>query len=241
MARSSREYIYGINPAFECLRAGRRTLFEAFLSQSSERNPRLRKLERLFQEHQIQVNWVEKGRIMDLSGSKDNQGVVIKVSPYPYIPLSDMLDQDRLLLLDNVEDPHNVGAILRSAEVFGFHHVLLTTKGTPEIYPSVVKVSAGATEFLAICREKSATHYTQAFIEHGYEIVALDAKGTTPLESLRHAGLRRLALVVGGEDRSVGQYILNHAAYIASIPQKGRINSLNASIAAALAMHTLAL
>lgn len=239
MAKPSREYLYGINPAFEAVRAGRRRIYQAFLNQASQNSPRMKKLASFLESKQIPIDWVEKGRVLDLSSSKDSQGVALKTSPYPYVPSDELLTGDRLMLLDNVEDPHNVGAILRCAEVFGFHRVLLTRKGTPDIYPSVVKVSAGATEFLQIAKDHSANQYVQAALGEGFTLVALDAKGTTPLESLREQGIDKLLLVIGGEDKSVGQYILNQAHHVASITQHGRINSLNASVAAGIAMHAL--
>lgn len=239
MTRPSREYLYGINPAFEAVRAGRRTVYQAFLSQSSRNHPRLKKLEAFLLARQIPIEWVERGRVLDLSSSRENQGVVLKTSPYPYARSDDLLAGNRLLLLDNVEDPHNVGAILRCAEVFGFHQVLLTAKGTPEVYPSVVKVSAGATEFLHIAKDRSANQYAQAALQNGFTLVALDAKGTTPLEALRGRPFDKLLLVIGGEDKSVGQFILNQAHHVAAIAQYGRVNSLNASVAAGIAMHAL--
>ncbi|MBU0677105.1 MAG: RNA methyltransferase [Verrucomicrobia bacterium] len=237
--RSSKEYIYGINPSFEVIRGGRRRIMNAFVSESTKNNPRMKKLVELFERKEIPYEWVEKGRVIDLSGTKDNQGVVLKSSPYPYADFDKLLEGDRLLLLDNVEDPHNVGAILRSAEVFGFHSVLMSMRGTPEVYPSVVKVSAGATEFLQISKEMSGNNYARKAAEHGFKIVALDAKGTTDIRAIRGLGLEKTLLVIGGEDKSVGQFILNMADYVTSIEQSGSVNSLNASVAAAIAMFAL--
>ena len=143
------------------------------------------------------------------------------------------------MLLDNVEDPHNVGAILRSAEVFGFDHVLLPIKGVPEVYPSVVKVSAGAAEHMQIAKDCNSNRYVQLARENGYTIAALDAKGSIPLNTFAAEAPEKLLLVIGGEDRSVGQFILNFADAILSVPQSGKINSLNASVAAGLAMYEL--
>ena len=150
-----------------------------------------------------------------------------------------MLDAERMLLLDNLEDPHNVGAILRSAEVFGFTSVCLPKKGVPEIYPSVVKVSTGATEFMKICRSHSANNYALKAAEAGYRIVALDMAGKVNLKEVSESNYNRLFLVIGGEDRSVGQYILNMADDIIGIRQQGQVNSLNASVAAGIAMFEL--
>ena len=240
MAKASREHVYGLNPCFEVLRARRRAVYRAFLNRDAPNNARLKKLADLLEKAEVEIDWVDKGRLLDLSGSRENQGAVLKTATYPYADFEEMLGRPRLLLLDNVEDPHNVGAILRCAEVFGFHDVLLPLKGTPDVYPSVLKVSAGAAEFLNIAKQASSTKYAQAAIEHGYTILALDAKGTISLKEAAGLGLSQFLLVIGGEDRSVGQFILNHADHVISIPQHGRVNSLNASVAAGIAMHALA-
>ena len=240
MAKARREHVYGLNPCFEVLRARRRTVYRAFLNKDTPNNTRLMKLRELLERAEVEIDWVDKGRLLDLSGSKEHQGAVLKAATYPYVDVQDLMGRPRLLLLDNVEDPHNVGAILRCAEVFGFHDVLLPLKGTPDVYPSVLKVSAGAAEHLNIAKQASATRYAQAALDQGYAILALDAKGTTSLAQAAELTGNRFMLVIGGEDRSVGQYILNHATHVISIPQRGRVNSLNASVAAGIAMHALA-
>lgn len=239
MAPPSREYIYGINPIFEVVRSNRRTIYGAWLNQATSNQPRLAKLAAHLEKQDISIEWTNKNRLFELARTKEHQGAVLKVSPYPYVSFADLLGKPRLLLLDNVEDPTNVGAIIRSADIFGFHHVCLPTKGTPDIYPSVVKVSAGASEYLQICRAHSANHYMKAALEQEYTVVALDGKGQTDLVTLNGAAFPKLLLVIGGEDKSVGQFILNAAQHVARIPMQGRVNSLNASVAAGLAMFWL--
>ncbi len=239
MAPPSREYIYGINPAFEVVRAGKRRIYEAYLNKTVQSQPRIRKLARYLERMKIPIQWVDKQRVTDLSGNKDHQGVVLKAKPYPYQSSDVLWGKPRILLLDNVEDPHNVGAILRSAEIFGYTSVLLSKKGVPDIYPSIVKVSAGATEFLDIAKDASANTYVRTAHERGYQVVALDASGTVDVRAVGVELKGKILLVIGGEDRSVGQYILNTADYIVSIHQKGRINSLNASVAAGIALFAL--
>ncbi len=239
MAKSSREHVYGLNPAFEVLRSGKRRVYSAHLNEGMRDNARVKKLLGVLDRHSIELEWTDKGRLMQLSGSRDHQGVVLKTSLYPYAKFDELLGVPRMLMLDNVEDPHNVGAILRSAEVFGFTSVCLPKKGVPEVYPSVVKVSAGATEFMKICRSDSANGYARKAAEAGYRIAALDMAGKSSLETVATAKPEKLLLVIGGEDRSVGQYILNMADDVVGIAQRGRVNSLNASVAAGIAMFAL--
>lgn len=236
MGKPRWEYIYGINPAFEVLRGGRRTVHEAFLNAHAPNNPRLKKLGQFLNAKGIPIQWVDKGRLMDLAESKEHQGAVMRTSPYPYVPADTLFGRPRLLLLDNVEDPHNTGAILRCADVFGFHAVLTPEKGVPEIYPSVVKVSAGATEHIEIAREGSGVKLAMRARDEGYAVVALDAKGTVDIADAPARCGDKVLLVIGGEAKSVSHWILEHADTVAAIRQHGRVNSLNASVAAGIAM-----
>ena len=233
------DVLYGLNPAFEAIRAGRRTLHRLLLNRSSEKQPRLRKLADLAESRHVPIDWVEKGRLIDRCGSREHQGAVLEVGAYPYVALPELLTKPRLVLLDNLEDPHNVGAIIRTAEVLGFAGVLLPTRGVPPILPSVTKASAGATEHMAISRESSANLYVREAQEAGYFIVALDGGGTCGLSDPRLAAAEKLLLVCGGEDRGVRQFILNSADAVVRIPQRGRTGSLNASVAAGIALHAL--
>ncbi len=234
------EYLFGLNPAFEALRAGRRKIHAALLNQACTEQPRFRKLIECLQAQKIEIHYGEKGRLFDACGSQEHQGVVLETGPYPYKPLEEVLRLPHLVLIDNVEDPHNVGAILRSAEGFGFTGVLLPNKGCPEIYPSVVKASAGASEHLQIAREHNAVFYARKAVEAGHQLLALDMHGRSLLEDLQLLPGTRVCLAIGGEDRAVGQYILNASTQVLKLRQYGRVNSLNASVAAAIAMHELA-
>ena len=233
------EYIYGINPVFELLLAERRKIFDAYIFRTN--SPRLKKLIALLEKKDIDIEYVDKGQLINLSGTKHHQGVVLKTSSYPYVSFESLLNESKLLLLDNIEDPHNLGAILRSAEVLGFHSVLLSRRGTPNVYPSVVKVSSGATEFLKITNERSENAYVKKAIEHGYTVVVLDENGKTDINEVKTLNPEKLLLIIGGEDKSVGQFIINLADYVVGFKQRGRVNSLNASVAAGIAMFALSI
>ncbi|HDQ45204.1 MAG TPA: RNA methyltransferase [bacterium] len=239
MSKPTREYIYGINPAFEVIRAVKRKVYEAFLDETRLDQPRFSELVEMLENNTIPVRRVDRRRVNDLAGNRDHQGVVLKTGIYPYRKSDALWSRPRILLLDNVEDPHNVGGILRSAEIFGFDAVLLSEKGVPEIYPSVVKVSAGATEYLDIARDAPPESYVRTAREKGYRIIALDTSGRTDIRSLPDGSPDRLMVVIGGEDRSVSPFVLDHADHVVSIGQKGRINSLNAAIAAGIALFVL--
>lgn len=235
------DYLYGLNPVFEAIRAGRRRAEKLYLNQGSESNPRLRKLVQLAEKQNLACEWVDRSQLFDLCQTREHQGCVLAAEGFAYTPFSDMLGAERMILLDNIEDPHNVGAICRTAEALGWQNILLPRRGCPGILPSVAKASAGACEFLRVAITCSSNQYVKIALDEGYTVVALDGSGQTPLPELA-AGSRpeRLLLVVGGENVGVSQFILNTASCVAAIPQRGKINSLNASVAAALALYLLA-
>ena len=233
------EYIYGINPCFEVVRASSRTIRCAWVNEKQSSSPRVRKLVNFMEREGVNIKFTDKERIARFCQSKDHQGVVLETFAFDYFDAEAIWLQNRILLLDNIEDPQNLGAIIRSAEVLGFHALLLPLKGVPGVYPSVVKASAGATEYLKVARYAGATKYAQSAKEKGFKIVALDAKGDTPVHTVSMAEGEKVMLVIGGEDKSVGQYILNLADHVVAIPQTGKVNSLNASVAAGIAMYAL--
>ena len=143
---------------------------------------------------------------------------------------------DKVLLLDNVEDPHNVGAILRSAEIFGFHDIVLPLKGVPEIYPSIVKVSAGATEHLRIARSEAANAYVKRAKNEGRAVIALDEEGTMDLAEAARNRVGRILLVIGGEGDGLSKLVTDKCDFLVAIPQYGQIGSLNAGVAAGILM-----
>jgi 23S rRNA (guanosine2251-2'-O)-methyltransferase len=233
-----RELIYGINPAFEVIRSGKRKIFKAYIVDST--NSKTSKLVNILKSKSIPIQFIDKGRLFNIIKVKNHQGVVLETEDYPYVPFMDCFAEDKLLLLDNIEDPHNLGAILRSAEIFGFKNILLPSKGSPEIYSSVVKVSTGASEHLKITRDMTANGYIKKSQEFGYKIIALDENGKTELSEMKELlNDKKFVLVIGGEDKSVGQFILNNADHIVRMRQLGKVNSLNASVAAGIAMYAL--
>ena len=234
-----KEYLYGINPAFEVVRAGRRKVYCVYIAETTRAAGRTIKLLELLKKAGVKAEFANKRRLFDLCRTTEHQGVVVEAESYPYASFAELLDQKRLLLLDNIEDPQNIGAILRSAEVFGWRHVLLSNRGTPEVYASVVKAGAGATEYLQVARDHSANYYVREAIRNDFTIVALDSAGKTALDELALESGARTMLVVGGEHSGVGQLILNTAHYVVKIPISGKISSLNASVAAGIAMHDL--
>ncbi len=240
MTETNKEFLYGINPAFEAIKAQRRKIYQAYLFDQYRKNIRLVRLKEKLEKNSIPLNLCGKRELFDLANTTEHQGIILEASPYPYYAECDAFYQQKnVLLLDNVEDPQNLGAILRSAEVFGWKYVLLSSKGVPEIYPSVVKASVGATEHLNILRSHTANNFVKLFIEKGFIVTALDPSGKIPIKKLPSLASIKKLLVIGGEHKGVGQFILKQATYIFNITQRGNISSLNVSVAAGIALFLL--
>ena len=237
--QEAEERIYGINPVFEAVSANRREIYRVWLNREGTTNPRLKKLASFLSSRGVKIEWADKAALFDLCGTREHQGAVLDSGPFPYTPYADLLGESRLVLLDSIEDPHNVGAIMRSAEVFGWKNVLLPRRGAPLVIPSVAKSSAGACEHLRIACNCSPNQYVKNALDEGYSVVSLDGGGKTTLEGVKAAGDAKILLVVGGENSGVSQFILNSSNYIAAIPQSGHVNSLNASVAAGVALYVL--
>lgn len=234
---STEETIYGIHPVREALRTGRRPSVELQLDQKAP-GERFRPLVALANQAGVRVHTCSRHDLFLSCGSKQHQGAVLVSSSFPYTPLTDeIFERPRLLLLDNIEDPRNAGAILRSAHLFGFQTILLPLKGGTGIYPSVVKTSAGASEHLDVVRAANSTKYFQRARKTGYRTVVMDMKGDVPLRDVPVDDPRPLLLVMGGEDKRVGRFLLNEADIVARVPQHGGVNSLNVSVAAGIALY----
>jgi 23S rRNA (guanosine2251-2'-O)-methyltransferase len=176
-----------------------------------------------------------------MAGSEGrHQGIVAAIREYSYVPLEDVLEHkpDPLIVIDGVTDPRNLGAILRAAECAGVRAVVLARDRTAPITPAAVKASAGAWAHLKIARCGNVAQTLEALKAEGYWTVALAPDGEVSLYELDIS--RRLALVVGAEDKGVRELVKKTADYIVNIPMYGRVASLNVSVAAAIALFDLA-
>jgi 23S rRNA (guanosine2251-2'-O)-methyltransferase len=196
-----------IESAFEVIRAGRRNGEPGVFERVGRADPRLKETGSLLHRNNIPVEWVEKGRCGICRRAKKNQGVVLKCSAYPYVPFEELLAAERIMLLDNVEDPHNVGASC-AVRRFRIQACGAPMKNVPDIYPSSVKVSAGAT--ISADQQGIQCHTVCEAVEGiGFSVAALVwfRNGDVRERHPKFPGV--LALVIGGEDKGVGQFILN--------------------------------
>jgi len=176
----------------------------------------------------------EAAELTRLAGSPEHQGTVAEVDPYPYAGAGELLARKGSLLvaLDQVQDPHNLGAICRSAEVAGAAGVVVPSRRAAAVTPAAAKASAGAVEHLAVARVRNLADWIGEAREAGFWAWGADAAAPTPHTEVDLRG--GIVLVLGGEGKGLRPRVADACDGLVSIPQRGRIDSLNVSAAAAV-------
>jgi len=235
------ELLHGINPVAEALLSGTRRPLELVLP-TGRLTPRLEQLRDQAETQGIGVRLVTKPELDRLAGHNRHQQVLLKLPPFIYAELDQLLDRWRtsgrsafFLLLDGVTDPHNLGAILRSAEVAGCHGVIMAKDRSCPVTPVVEKTAAGALSHLPLCQVVNLSRTLEDLKKLGIWCYGL--AGDAGSQSLFSADLSgNLALIVGSEGKGLRPNVRRHCDGLLAIPMAGQVNSLNASVAAAVAM-----
>lgn len=237
-----REWIPGRHPAYEVLVAGRRQVFRLWIADGVQIKGRLENTLGLCRGRKIPVETVPRNRLDALAES--HQGVALETSGYPYRALPDILqvaetraEPPFLLILDALQDPQNLGALLRTAESAGVHGVLLPLRRTATITPAVVRASSGASEHLVIAQLNLAQGI-QELKKNDIWVIGLDSgSDAQPLDHVRLDGA--VALVVGNEGQGMRQLVTKSCDLTVRLPMRGRIESLNAAVAGSIAIYLI--
>jgi 23S rRNA (guanosine2251-2'-O)-methyltransferase len=235
-----REWICGRNPVYEMLRARRRNLFRLLVAEGAQEKGRLVEIHRLCQEQKLPVERVSRQRLLSLD--ENHQGVALEASGYPYSNLQDilLLAESRteplfVLLLDTLQDPQNLGTLLRTAEVVGVHGVLLPLRHTVTVTPAVVSASSGASEHLLVA-QMNLVQAIRELKEAGAWVVGLEGSRTAErVDQVRLDGA--IALVVGGEGQGMRLLVHDSCDMLVRLPMRGQVESLNASVAGSVALY----
>lgn len=235
------DYLYGVNPVREALEGQGRRPLELVIAKG-EHSARLEELVALAEGQRLQVTLRDRRDLERLAGNSQHQGVLLRLEPFKYAELDELLDVWRasgrpafLLLLDGITDPHNLGAILRSAEVAGCHGVIMPKDRSCPVTPVVEKTAAGALSYLPLCQVTNLSRTLEELKKAGIWCYGLAGdEGSQDLYATDLTG--NLALVVGSEGKGLRPNIRNHCDGLLAIPMRGKVNSLNASVAAAVAL-----
>jgi 23S rRNA (guanosine2251-2'-O)-methyltransferase len=236
----SEEWIYGLNPVLEALRAGR-NIKAVYLS--SGRHEKVGQVRQEAEKRRIPVETAGSA-FFDSRFPKGHQGVAAKVVQKGYMSLDELLvipakrnEPALFVILDGIEDPRNFGAILRSSDAAGVHGVVIQSRRSASLGPEAAKASAGAIEHVPVALVPNIKHAMREMKENGITVIGSEA-GDYPL--LWEADLTGpLALVVGSEGKGARKTVKENCDIIVTIPMRGKINSLNASVAAGVALFEI--
>ncbi|MFE7743862.1 23S rRNA (guanosine(2251)-2'-O)-methyltransferase RlmB [Nocardia sp. NPDC057455] len=238
------ELVLGRNPVVECLRAGVPAT-ALYVAVGTENDDRLTESVRLAADKGISILEVPRTDLDRLSANGLHQGVALQVPPYRYAHPDDLLDRARgaaepalLVALDNISDPRNLGAVIRSVAAFGGHGVLIPQRRSASVTAVAWRTSAGAAARLPVARATNLTRTLKDWASRGVQIVGLDAGGDTTLDDFD--GREPTVIVVGSEGKGLSRLVRESCDAILSIPMAGPVESLNASVAAGVVLSEVA-
>lgn len=236
---ASMNYIYGINSVVEALKARGRTF--AWVGVAKERHDiRLKQVVDECRRQGIAVRFVSRAELEHMAGNNAHQGVVAVTSAKQYNDLDDVLAAKRgehslIVVLDGVEDPHNLGAVLRTSDAAGADGVVIPERRAAGVTAAVGKVSAGASEHLPIAKVTNIARTLEELKQKNLWIVGLDERGKQSYDSLDYK--MDCAIVLGSEGKGLHDLVARKCDFLVSIPMLGKVPSLNVSVAAGVVLY----
>jgi 23S rRNA (guanosine2251-2'-O)-methyltransferase len=228
------EIIYGRNPVRESLR-GRRRVRRVYVIAGGGRTNPAEEVASWARAEGVSVPptvALSVHELAEVAGSPDHQGVAAEVEPYPYVDPADLLSSsDLIVVLDRIQDPHNLGAIIRTAEVAGAG-VVIPRHRTAVITGAVAKASAGATEHAAVSQTRNLTDFLKEAKEAGFWVYGADSAAESAHDAQDYRG--RVVFVLGSEGEGLGRRVADACDVLVAIPQVGRVASLNVSVSAGI-------
>jgi len=236
--------IYGKNPVIEAL-LGKPSKVEEVLISEGARRDRYLEVIKLARESKVKVSFLPQKAISKISGTSDHQGIVARVLDFEYGTLDEILglairkkEKPLLVILDHIEDPQNLGAIIRTVNVLGAHGIVIPKDRAVGVTPAVFKASAGAASFVPIARVVNLVMTIGDLKKKGVWIVGAD-QGASRSVFEEALGNLDLALVIGSEGRGLGRLVKEECDFLLSIPNVGEVSSLNASVAAGIMIYEI--
>lgn len=236
--RIDENLIFGRNPVIEALEAGRKLEKVLVLDGGAGS---IRKIIGMAKDSKVRVEFVDRKTLDRVSGGENHQGVIAKGQVFEYVDVDDIFENANkkgeepfILILDGIEDPHNLGAIIRTGECAGVHGIIIPERRAASVDSIAMKVAAGAAEYVKVARVKNIPRTLDELKNRGVWIVGLDMNEKLYYEqNLRGP----MALVVGNEGRGISRLVKEKCDYMISLPLKGNVSSLNASNAVAIAVY----
>ena len=234
------DQVEGRNAVLELLESGRD--INKILVANGEKHGSIHKILAIAKERKIIVTEIEKNKLNQIAQTPNNQGVIAIVPPYDYCEVEDILDEAKrknekpfILILDGIEDPHNLGSIIRTAETAGVHGIIIPKRRAASVNSTVSKVSAGAVEYMKIARVNNINETIRYLKEQDVWICGTDMDTDTIYTKQDYK--MPIAIVIGSQGFGMSRLVKENCDFLVKIPMKGRITSLNASVSAGIIMY----
>lgn len=231
-------YIYGLIPVLEAMRAGKRRINEIHLAEGN-RPARIEELLNAAKRTHVPVRYQKRAQLDRMANGANHQGVIAVVTAAEYTDLEDVLTPGLtnalFVLLDNVEDPHNLGAVIRTAECAGANAVIIPEHHAVGITDAVVKASAGAVEYMPIVRVTNLVQAIDRLKSENIWVIGVEAEGRAKYTEWDFRGSS--AIVLGSEGKGLRRLTKEHCDALVSIPLLGHVTSLNVSVAAGIVLY----
>ena len=231
--------IEGRNPIIEALKNNRP--IEKIMVNKASKEGSIKKILAMAKENKVIIQEVDRHKLDEMSESHAHQGVIAITSDYRYYDLDEILEIPRqngedpfFIILDGITDPHNLGSIIRTADAVGAHAVIIPKRRSVQITPIVAKASAGAVEYLPVCKVTNIVNTIKILKEKGLWIAAVDMDGQTFYQ--QNLG-GPLGLVVGSEGEGISRLVKQNCDFTVSMPMSGNVTSLNASVAGGILLY----
>lgn len=231
--------IEGRNPIIEALKNNRP--IEKIMVNKASKEGSIKKILAMAKENKVIIQEVDRHKLDEMSESHAHQGVMAITSDYRYYDLDEILDIPKekgedpfFIILDGITDPHNLGSIIRTADAVGAHAVIIPKRRSVQITPIVAKASAGAVEYLPVCKVTNIVNTIKTLKENGLWIAAVDMDGQTFYQ--QNLG-GPLGLVVGSEGEGISRLVKLNCDFTVSMPMSGNVTSLNASVAGGILLY----
>ena len=220
--------VYGKNVAKEILQKPK-TIKKAYIYENFNDNEILEQLKKAG----IPCKFLDK-KSLDDTEEGNHQGIILEIDDYKYTFLDELLDRNIIVILDHLEDPHNFGAIIRTCEAAGINSIIIPKDRSVKVNATVMKTSAGTLENVDICMVSNIVNAIKTLKDNGFWIIGTDMEGTD-YRKIDYKG--KIAIVIGNEGKGLSRLTEANCDFIAKIPMYGTVNSLNASVAAALVIY----
>ncbi len=236
------DLIYGRHPVLTALE-NERSINRLWITTRLRYDPRFHHLILQAKDNGAVIDEVEPIRLDQITGRANHQGIAAQIAPYTYIELEDLIAKSKsitdpvIVVADGITDPHNLGAIIRTAEAIGAHGLVIPQRRAAGITSTVVKVAAGALETFPVSRVVNLGRALEQLKEQGFWIYGTAVTGSEPLQSVKFSG--PVVLVVGGEGEGLGMLTQRSCDVLVSIPLQGKTPSLNASVATGMALYEI--